>query len=760
MSSVDGLIRDLLDRSRISGLIGAGSWKTVQRAFPGASFERWIEVLRSLIDAGLGSGAILNYVQASPPVAQLVGADAAFATGKAARKVAASAGGQAAATLIATSARAAGHAADEAAFRAWLEVLAKVAEQAPAAVVPLLHRSDRILSALGADALRAWALTGLRLAERRQDQGLAYFSLADADSLRVLEHEAGNVALGTVERQLRYYVAALWGLQPFIRSAGQQAAVKPVRRASFDGLLVRMPDHFPGFSGQQAIRLFRAASAHIGAHMVFTPQRFPVRSLKPLQVALISLIEDARVETLAALKLPGLMRLWRPFHVAEPEGPHLALPLMARLSRALIDADFRDDDPWVSKGRRMFNERRNQWHDPAISREIGGLLGNDLGQMRVQFNPRTYVVEPAYRDDNLGIWDMGQTDPSQSQEMDAIDLGVRINRVDHEPEPDQRSRVERGETGKARALKLRPLAEDAGIVVARYGEWDYVSGSERVDWVTVQEFEPRLAPVRIVDRVLSENVDTLYRIQRLIRSARVSRPSRLRRQAEGDRLDLEASIVATIDRRAGLTPDTRVYESTELKYRDLSVLLLLDISESTKETVRGTATSILSVEIAATALVAEAMTGLGDPFAIGAFCSNGRQEVRYYRIKDFGATYGERSKARLAGLRGGLSTRIGAALRHAGHELARQQTFRRLLLIVTDGEPSDIDVSDAHYLVEDARKAVQSLAHEGIDVFCVGLDGGSAGYLTRIFGRRNVIQIDKVAALTEKLPMLYLRLTA
>ena len=79
---------------------------------------------------------------------------------------------------------------------------------------------------------------------------------------------------------------------------------------------------------------------------------------------------------------------------------------------------------------------------------------------------------------------------------------------------------------------------------------------------------------------------------------------------------------------------------------------------------------------------------------------------------------------------------------------------------MTDGEPSDTDVSDRRYLVEDARKAVQSLAQESIDVFCVGLDSGGDSYLTRIFGRRNVIQIDNIAALPEKLPMLYLRLTA
>ena len=760
MTSADALIHALLDRSGISGLIGPTSRSAVQHAFPGVAFEHWIDVMEGLIDSGLGSTTVLNFVQASSSVARLIGIEASLDVGKTARQVAASAGSQAAAALIAASAHAAGKAADEAAFRTWLEVLATIAEQAPLAVLPLLERTELILSVLGPEALRSWVLAGLRLAAGHPERGVPYFSLADADSLRLFEHEAGHIVLATVERRLLYFLSALWGVRPFIRAAAQGPAVKSVRRASFDGFVIRLPDHYPGFSGQQAGRVFCAAVAHIGAHMVFTPQRFPVRTLKPLQIALISLIEDARVEALAGRRFPGLTRLWRSFHVAEPEGPLLALPLMARLSRALIDLDYEDPDPWVRKGRAMFNDARTSWENPIISREIGGLLGNDLGQMRVQFNAKTYVVEPAYRDDNLGIWDMGEPDAPSSEEADVIEQGVRISRTEDEPQPDQRSRTEQHEAGNGRVVQLRPMEEDTGIPVARYGEWDYVTGSERLDWVTVQEFEPRSAPARIIDRVLAEYPDVLYRIRRLIKSARVSRPSRLRRQPEGERLDLEASIRATIDRRAGITPDARVYETVELKHRDLSVLLLLDASESTKDTIRGTATSVFSIELTATALVAEAMTVLGDPFAISAFCSNGRQEVRYYRVKDFEAPYDEQSRSRLAGLRGGLSTRLGAALRHAGHELAQQQTFRRLLLVVTDGEPSDIDVSDRRYLVEDARKSVQSLAHEGIDVFCVGLDSGGDSYLTRIFGRRNVIQIDKVTALPEKLPMLYLRLTA
>ena len=215
-----------------------------------------------------------------------------------------------------------------------------------------------------------------------------------------------------------------------------------------------------------------------------------------------------------------------------------------------------------------------------------------------------------------------------------------------------------------------------------------------------------------------------------------------------------------ISRRIGEHPDPRVYGRFERRHRDLAVNLLLDISESTNDKITASDETVLDVERQATALLAHAMSGLGDPFAIAAFCSNRRDDVRYYRIKDFDSPYGAMSKSYLAGLQGGFSTRIGAAMRHAAEDLKRQQTHRRLLLVVTDGEPSDIDVTDKKYLVEDARHVIHELAMDGIDVFCVGLDSGGDSYLMRIFGRRNVVQIDKLESLPEKLPMIYLRLTA
>jgi nitric oxide reductase activation protein len=261
-----------------------------------------------------------------------------------------------------------------------------------------------------------------------------------------------------------------------------------------------------------------------------------------------------------------------------------------------------------------------------------------------------------------------------------------------------------------------------------------------------------------VEEILEQHHDLVNQITNLISAARVGRPVRLKRQSEGEHLDIDACIESVVIRRIGETPDPRVYVTSTRQRRDLSVHVLLDVSESTKDRVRGTTTSVLELELQATVLLAHAMAGLGDPFAIAAFCSNRREDVRYFRIKDFDRPYDALARSSLAGLEAGLSTRIGAAIRHAGADLRRQLTHRRLLLIITDGEPSDLDVNDRRYLVEDARKAVTSLANDGIDTFCVGLDSSGDSYLEKIFGRRNFTQIDRLDRLPECLPMLYFRL--
>jgi nitric oxide reductase NorD protein len=760
MAEHNAALRELLERSQIVGSIGSDAWACITRTFRGEALDAWSDALASLVSQGLGSAAVTAFVVKSPICADAVGPESAILLAPALLDVWRAAGTAASEAFLDAAPIAARRLADEKAFKDWLNLIAEVAAMAPETVELMLERSDTLLVRVDVKALRGWALNGIRSTAGDARKRAAYFSLTDADALRAFEQAASDIVFADVERRLKAYLMALWQVRPLVTTASIVPGRPAPRRITFDGRFVRIPEAYSGFHGHHAERLFRAALTHVAAHMIYTREKLPLGSLKPVQIAIASLIEDARVEALAMRDYPGLRRLWLPFHVAEPHGPHLAEMLMTRLSRALIDPDYKDEDPWVNKGKLMFFSHRAQWDSPAISRTIGSLLGNDIGQMRVQFNAKTYIVEPPYRDDNLGLWDFGEPPPQESDRAETILDAVRISQTESPQDPHHRQRSLEDIEQASQAAQMRAVDEDTGIPIAKQPEWDHVAGRELADWTTILEFECRKAPAAILDGVLDEYADVEQRITKLIRSARVGRASRLRRQPEGERLDLEACIRAAIELRNGIMPDPRVYETSEMRFRDLSVLVLLDVSESTKDLIKGTTRNVLTVERAATTLLAHALSGLGDPFALHAFCSNGRDEVRYYRIKDFGQPYGNDARSRLAGLRGGLSTRIGAALRQGAMEIMPQETHRKLILVVTDGEPSDIDVSDRSYLVEDARKAVQGLAHKAINVFCVGLGAGGEKYLPRIFGRRNFMQIDNVEALPEKLPMLYFRLTA
>jgi nitric oxide reductase activation protein len=209
-----------------------------------------------------------------------------------------------------------------------------------------------------------------------------------------------------------------------------------------------------------------------------------------------------------------------------------------------------------------------------------------------------------------------------------------------------------------------------------------------------------------------------------------------------------------------IPPDPRVHAILSRQQRDLSVLVLLDLSQSTNDRVANADTTVLNLAREATVLLADAMARIGDSFAIHGFSSNGRHDVGYYRFKDFDRPYGELAKSRLAGMTGQLSTRMGTALRHAGSFLRDCRAHNKLILLVTDGEPSDIDVHDGQYLVFDARKAVEENSRHGIFTYCMSLDPGADRYVSRIFGMRNYTVLDHIRRLPEKLPTLYMRVTS
>jgi nitric oxide reductase activation protein len=194
--------------------------------------------------------------------------------------------------------------------------------------------------------------------------------------------------------------------------------------------------------------------------------------------------------------------------------------------------------------------------------------------------------------------------------------------------------------------------------------------------------------------------------------------------------------------------------------RDIDVLLLVDLSESLNQRVGGdvSAQTVLQLSQEAVALLAWSIDQLGDALAVAGFHSNTRHDVRYQHIKGFGEGWNDQVKSRIAAMQAGYSTRMGAALRHAGHYLGARKADKRILLVLTDGEPADIDVTDSAYLRADARKAVDTLQANGITTYCLSLDPNADEYVSEIFGK-NWRVLDRIDRLPEQLPMLYLNLT-
>ena len=168
--------------------------------------------------------------------------------------------------------------------------------------------------------------------------------------------------------------------------------------------------------------------------------------------------------------------------------------------------------------------------------------------------------------------------------------------------------------------------------------------------------------------------------------------------------------------------------------RELSVALLVDVSASTDSWVSGHQ-RIVDVEKDALLVVCEALAALGDRYAIFAFSGESAEHVSIVPLKRFADRAGDRVRRRIAALEPDGYTRIGAAIRHATAALSGQPTERRLLLILSDGKPNDVDAYEGPYGIEDARQAVAEARLQNVDVFCLTVDREAPRYAPRIFGR-------------------------
>ncbi|MBI5938286.1 MAG: VWA domain-containing protein [Betaproteobacteria bacterium] len=735
---------------------------------------------------GRGDEPILAFLEEWPSVAKALGEEALSPVMKAIHAMHKSPNGKAIAPFIQTLAPVARRQHSLEQFEHYLDIAMDLMARTtgsihghhttfPSPGLPEFYRQAPFLFAqLSMAGVRNWVEYGIRNYRTHPERQTEYFALKSADSRAVMQRERHGVLFADVERKLDLYLRGLWQdaeqLVPY--STAFDELRKPV--PYYDKLGMRVPDVFDdvvipspasGRGGREApgegkatalsttvpspltppppagegIRIrgidrYRAVLAHMVGHRRWTTQ-IVADNYSPLQRMGVEFFEDCRIETLLCREYPGLRDIFLALHpypredACDQETMSCLRHRLTMLSRALLDENHGYQNPAIVEFAQRFHEIMAQGE--SSTREIADLALSFSARTRRQSDQFAKIwfddTVIDYRDDNRHMWQYIE----DSDDEDFFD------------DPDK---------------KLKKESEILSLPPRHYPEWDYHSQTYRPDWVSLYEhLHPHGNPGDI-DRLLQKHDALAKRLKRILDLLKPQDKVRIRYQEEGSELDLDVAIRSLIDFKGGAMPDPRINMSHRTSGRNIAVSLVLDLSESLNEKVAGSEQTILELSQEAVSLLAWAIERLGDPFAIAGFHSNTRHDVRFMHIKGYSEGFSDEVKGRIAAMEAGWSTRMGAAMRHAAHYLESRPADKKLMLILTDGQPADVDVHDEKLLIEDARRAVRELDQKGIFSYCINLDPKADEYVADIFGRQYTV-VDNIQRLPEKLPELFMALT-
>jgi nitric oxide reductase NorD protein len=322
---------------------------------------------------------------------------------------------------------------------------------------------------------------------------------------------------------------------------------------------------------------------------------------------------------------------------------------------------------------------------------------------------------------------------------DAEKIGV----ADHHKKPKTRLKFD---------LDLSPEDGDREKLAGRfiYPEWDWKKGALVADQARVLENIATEAP-----QGLRLDTAARRRIEGVRRQFEALRPRRkmLSRQSEGSELDLDELVRATADRLACGQSSERLFRDARNEERDLAVAVLFDSSRSTESAVNGQ--PVIAVAREALVALAHGLQACGDSVALYAFSSLRKDRVFVDVCKTFDEPFGAKVDARIAALKPGFYTRLGAAMRHVSFRLNERPNARKLLLVITDGKPNDLDHYEGRFGIEDTRRAAQEARRSGQAVFCIAIDAQAQSYLPHLFGPAGFAIISKPEKLSATLPAIY-----
>jgi nitric oxide reductase NorD protein len=286
-------------------------------------------------------------------------------------------------------------------------------------------------------------------------------------------------------------------------------------------------------------------------------------------------------------------------------------------------------------------------------------------------------------------------------------------------------------------------------------EWDYKKQLLQPDYCRLQEYiSQQIEPVELPPKLRRTAKRLRSQFQALV-------PTRtwLKGQQEGEEIDLDAWVQQEADLLSGTHQNNRGFYCARVnQQRDLACLLLADLSLSTDAFASDDA-RVIDVIRDSLFLFSETLSATGDQFAMYGFSSLKRGNVRFNHLKSFNERYDNNIRGRIQAIKPGYYTRMGAAIRHASTLLVAQPQRQRLLLLLTDGKPNDLDRYEGRYGIEDTRMALHEARQQGLRPFCVTIDNEANEYLPHLFGAGGFSIIRKPEDLPKELPLLYAQMT-
>ncbi len=572
-----------------------------------------------------------------------------------------------------------------------------------------------------------------------------YFKLSDKAKKRrrqkLLSGEA-TARLADLQERLTYLARAV---------SGRPVRIYPAEReGGYKGNRFFLPEFFTAFPSADDNRMFYLFRTLYLSYMQKAGIRYPSGTEKSLAEARADALKAAP-QVLEALfaDFPSLRDFHRKltaYYTAAAKGaePDLSFVYGKLMSGPAAEPDL--TDPSVEKIRQALEDEIQSMRQARAVEEMQ-VQQVDKKQQEDQVVHNYFEKIETAEEHTGGIW----RDFDGSDEMDEHQNALDNLQMRHVVRTDEETHsVYQTEFTENTAV---PEAADAEFrqPYILYDEWDYASQTYKKDYCKLFTEEPPSADPDYYVQTLRDNQTVLNGLRKILANLR-NRLTETRRQYDGEHFDIDALTDWFTDIRSGHTPDERVYIAKRTTEKDVSVMLLLDISMSSDGYAAGN--RIIDVEKQTAILFGEILHEFQTDFAIHAFYSKTRNKSMFVRLKDFDEKWPQ-AAGKIAAIQPKGYTRIGTALRHAGSLLRERPTRDKWLILLSDGKPNDYDRYEGRYGMEDIKQALRELRRERIYTYALAIEAQAKFYLPRMFGTNRYQILTSPVELLKSLVKLY-----